>query len=135
MKKNNLVDDDVSLLADSLMSGVNELTPQEVQLELAKLELEKLQEEREAVKTKRNIKKKQQESIAKEAKKKRDEELANQAACSHRKQNGTSALVGMFNHGNVLMGVCQNCGKEWINNDMPQDLIPDYNAIGGVGVR
>ena len=135
MIKNKSVDDEVSLLSDSLMGGINELTPAEVQLQLAKLELEKLQEDRDAVKTKRNIKRRQQESIAKEAKKKRDEELRNQAACSHRKQNGTSALVGMYNHQNVLMGVCQICGKEWINNDMPQDLLPEYNAIGGCGVR
>jgi len=135
MKKNPLVEDDISLLSESLMGGVNELTPEDVQHELAKLELEKLQEEREAVRTKKAVKRKQQESIAKEAKKKRDEEIRNQAACSHRKQNGTSALVGMYNHQNVLMGVCQNCGKEWINNDMPQDLLPEYNAIGGCGVR
>ncbi len=135
MKKNTIVDDDISLLEDSMMGGVNELTPQEVQLELAKLELEKLQEERDAIKTKRSIKKRQQESIAKEAQKKREDEVRNQEACTHRKPNGTSALVGMYNHNNVLMGFCQNCGKEWINNNMPPDLLPDYNAIGGCGVR
>ncbi len=135
MKKNNLVDDDYSLLEDSMMGGVNELTPQEVQNKLAALQLEKLQEEQDAVRTKKQITRKRQESIAKEAQKRSDEELANQRACSHLKQNGTSATVGMFNHSGVLMGVCQNCGKEWINNDMPQHLIPEYNAIGGVGVR
>ena len=135
MKNKNLVEDENSLLAQSLMGGINELTPAEVQTELAKLELEKLQEERDAIKSKRVIKRKQQESIAKESQKSRDIEINNQKGCSHRKQNGTTALVAMYNHNHVLMGVCQNCGKEWIANDMPQDLIPEYNAIGGCGVR
>lgn len=127
--------DENSLLADSLMGGINELTPEEVQTELAKLELEKLQEERGLVRNKQRIKIKQRESIAREENAKHEKTLADQRGCSHRKQNGSTALAAMYNHQNILMAVCQNCGKEWMNNDLPQDLAPDGRDIGGCGVR
>ncbi|CAB4142853.1 hypothetical protein UFOVP434_44 [uncultured Caudovirales phage] len=135
MKKLNQIIDDTDILNASMMGEVNNLTPNDVQSQLQALMLEKMQAEFNDEKQKKAIRKRQQESVAKEAQRRRDIELANQAACSHKKPNGSTAVVGMFNHANVLMGCCQNCGKEWKNNDIPQDLLPDANAIGGIGMR
>lgn len=131
MKKNN----DETLLHAAMMGETNSLAPSSVQEQLAQLLLEKYQKDLGDEQTKKDIRRRQQEILAKEAKQKREEELRVQKACLHRKPNGTSALVASYNHQGVLMGFCQNCGKEWINNDTPPDLMPDSEAIGGPGVR
>jgi DNA-directed RNA polymerase subunit M/transcription elongation factor TFIIS len=135
MKKISQLVDDTDILQASMMGESNSLTPSDVQTQLQALMLEKMQAEFADEKSRKAIKRRQQESIAKEAQRKRELEIAQQKACSHKKANGTPATVGMYNHQNILMCVCQNCGKEWINNDTPQELLPDYNAIGGPGVR
>lgn len=122
------------LLESSMMGIANSLTPSSVQEQLAALMLEKMQAEAEVDRKTRDLKKRQQESVAREQQKKREIELANQNACDHKKPNGTTALVCSYNHQNEIIGVCQNCGKEYLN-DIPSYLYPPSNEIGGPGVR
>lgn len=119
----------------SMMGVNNSLTPNAVQARIQELMLEKMELEASQDKTRKAIRKRQQESIAKESARVREQELLQQAGCSHRKQNGTAATVGMYSHQNKVMVVCQNCFKEWINEPAPNELIPSHESMGGPGVR
>lgn len=123
-------------LAQASMMGIsNTLTPNSVQARIQEIMLEKLEAEHAIDQNKKAIRRRQQEAIAKERAAVRAEELKQQLHCSHRKENSHPATVAMYSHQNTLMIVCQNCFKEWINNDCPQELVPAYDAIGGPGVR
>tara|TARA_R110000868_G_scaffold4119_9_gene25027 strand:+ start:438 stop:851 length:414 start_codon:yes stop_codon:yes gene_type:complete len=123
------------LVEASMMGISNTLTPNAIQARIQEIMLEKLEAEHALDQNKKAIRKRQQEAIAKERAARRQEELNQQAHCSHRKENSHPATVGMYSHGNSLMIVCQNCFKEWIKNDCPQELVPTHDAVGGPGVR
>jgi hypothetical protein len=55
----------------------------------------------------------------------------NQENCAHKKQNGSTLVVGIRDSRNNYNWACQRCAKSWINYEVPPELRPDLETVGG----
>lgn len=125
-------------LAGALLGNSNATISPEIQAELQKLLLEKIKfdleddnERRQEKFAKKAQREAQRRIIREEVEKELAKEQLAQAQCTHKKANGQTALAGIRDHNRNLVLICQNCGKQYINNDAPQELMPSGSAIGG----
>jgi hypothetical protein len=110
------------------------LSLEDVQRQIAILQLKKLQEAEAIEADKLNQEIAVRKAASAEIKKKREAELYMQSMCTHRKENGNPRIVGVrdSNPANGILFQCLNCLKEFTSHDLPPDLAPPANTVGGV---
>lgn len=114
-------------LSDGIMSNISaSLAEQLAQAQLRRL-LKEEREEAEKAEQLANSRKAGIESMMKE----REHDEAVRRACNHKKPFGESNLAGQRLHSATYLYVCQMCGKEWRNNEVPLDLRIDVARVGG----
>jgi hypothetical protein len=59
------------------------------------------------------------------------ERAMNQSMCPHMKPNFTPAIGGQRDHNNDYHWLCQYCGKEWTNGELPVHLRIPADRVGG----
>lgn len=109
-----------------------ELDP--IQRQLQMLLLKRLQKEDEEEEAKKESARRLQLEGAKAMvnRAKADEDA--QKYCSHRKENGQSAIVGQRDHQHHTHYLCLHCNKHWLDRELPDDLMPKGEHIGGPNV-
>lgn len=115
----------------SATSAPPTVEPDPIQQQLQRLLLKRLQQEDEEDTAKRESARRLQLEGAKAmvARAKAEEEAQNY--CSHRKENGQSAVVGQRDHQHHTHYLCLHCNKHWIDRELPDDLMPKGEHIGG----
>jgi hypothetical protein len=107
---------------------------EELQAKILAIQLRKLEQEEAIEADKLNQEIAVRKAASAEIKKKREAELYMQSMCTHRKENGNPRIVGVrdSNPANGILFQCLNCLKEFTSHDLPPDLAPPANTVGGV---
>ncbi len=59
------------------------------------------------------------------------QDALNQSMCGHKKENGRTHLMGQRDHSGVLHLICQRCQAPFLGSNVPFDLRPDMDMVGG----
>lgn len=117
------------------MAANKETTPtyEDIQAQLAFLQLKKLQKEEAQQEDEAHQQRQIQLAGAKAAQQTRDNELAAQRGCSHKKERGMTAVVGTRDSKQHVHYLCQRCSKTFTQENVGE-LMPDPRTIGGPSV-
>jgi hypothetical protein len=107
------------------------LPEEDIDLELKKLQLAQLRKSLTEDAEKKRIEKVARESVARDMERGRVERLNFQANCTHKKDNGMSAIAGQKVSNGSGVYVCQNCFAPFTDKTIPRNAIPSAIAMAG----